>query len=77
LQFLERQTGVERADFVQIIWDVATGNRLEDLTGQLTYFTAVAWSPDGDRLVAGGTGITPFLQVRGRLVRGREPRTGE
>ncbi len=36
------------------IWDVATGARLCDLTGQLTVFTSVAWSPSGDRLLGGG-----------------------
>ncbi|HRZ55708.1 MAG TPA: hypothetical protein P5525_09660, partial [Candidatus Paceibacterota bacterium] len=36
------------------LWDVATGARLCDLSGQLTVFTSVAWSPRGDRLLGGG-----------------------
>lgn len=50
----ERHLATAGEDASVCIWDVATGERLGDLTGQLSYFTAVAWSPDGSRLAGGG-----------------------
>jgi WD40 repeat protein len=40
----ERCLATAGDDATLSLWDVATGNRLKDLMGQLTYFTAVAWS---------------------------------
>jgi WD40 repeat protein len=50
----ERYLATAGEDASVCIWDVATGARLCDLTGQLTVFTSVAWSLGGDRLVGGG-----------------------
>jgi len=78
----ERCLATAGDDATLSLWDVATGNRLEDLTGQLTYFTAVAWSPDGDRLVAGGMDgsitiwDTASHQPVGRLKGHRKPIRG-
>ncbi|MCL4179594.1 MAG: hypothetical protein KJ072_17835 [Verrucomicrobia bacterium] len=61
---------------------MATGTRLGDLTGPLTYFTSVAWSPSGDRLAGGGEdGVitlwdTVSHQRVGRLLGHRKPIRG-
>jgi WD40 repeat protein len=50
----ERYLATAGEDASVCIWEVATGARLCDLTGQLTVFTSVAWSPRGNRLLGGG-----------------------
>ncbi len=50
----ERYLATAGEDASVCLWDVATGARLCDLSGQLTVFTSVAWSPRGDRLLGGG-----------------------
>lgn len=37
------------------VWDATTGTQLTTLSGQGTETTTAAWSPDGSRLVAGGS----------------------
>jgi WD40 repeat protein len=50
----ERFLATAGEDATLCVWDVQTGQKACELTGQLTSYTAVTWSRDGTRLIGGG-----------------------
>jgi WD40 repeat protein len=50
----ERFLATAGEDASMCVWDIETGRKSCELTGQLTSFTAVTWSRDQTRLVGGG-----------------------
>jgi WD40 repeat protein len=60
------------------LWDVATGNELAPLEGDLTWVSAVVFSPNGKRLAAGeGKSIKLWDVTTGKLLRTLEGHTGK
>jgi WD40 repeat protein len=48
------------------VWEVGTRKEVFELTGLRTRVTCLAWSPDGDRLAAGGSAVRrPGVKSRG------------